>query len=240
MTLTGRYVHAWESYWGDTPYTPGAAIWDTDPSLTAAPHLELFAPHADAALPVVDVGCGNGTQTRYLARHFTRAVGIDVSHAGIAHARRADTGRTVDFRQTDATDTDAVRALHERLGDSNVYLRAVMHQSDPSDRPLVAAAVAELVGERGRAFVAELTSEAKTVLRELVREPGGPPPKLARVFAHGLRPADSADHEVPDLLRASGLTVLAQGRTALAQTEFRADGSRIELPAQWLIVGRTG
>ncbi|WP_093798410.1 class I SAM-dependent methyltransferase [Streptomyces sp. Wb2n-11] len=240
MTLTDRYVHAWESYWGDTPDVPGEAIWDSDPSLTAAPHLELFAPHADPALPVVDLGCGNGTQTRYLARHFPRAVGIDVSHAGIARARRADSAGTVEFRQLNATDTAAVRELHQRLGDSNVYLRAVIHQSDPPDRPLIAAAVAELVGERGRAFVAELTAEAKTVLRELMREPGGPPPKLARVFAHGLKPAGSEDREVPDLLRASGLTVLAAGRTALAQTEFRADGTRIDLPAQWLIVGRTG
>ncbi|MEV8306593.1 class I SAM-dependent methyltransferase [Streptomyces flavidovirens] len=240
MTLTGRYVHAWESYWGDTPDAPGEAIWDSDPSLTAAPHLKLLAPYVDAALPVVDLGCGNGTQTRYLARHFPRAVGIDVSHAGIAHARRADTAGTVEFRQLNATDTVAVRELHKRLGDSNVYLRAVIHQSDPPDRPLIAAAVAELVGERGRAFVAELTAEAKTVLRDIMGEPGGPPPKLARVFAHGLKPAESADHEVPDLLRASGLTVLADGRTTLAQTEFRADGSRIELPAQWLIVGRTG
>ncbi|MGX1880527.1 class I SAM-dependent methyltransferase [Streptomyces sp. NPDC055287] len=240
MTLTGRYVHAWESYWGDTPDTPGEAIWDSDPSLSAAPHLELFAPHADAELPVVDIGCGNGTQTRYLARHFARAVGLDVSHAATAHARRADTAGTVEFRQLDATDALAVRELHERLGDSNVYLRAVIHQSDPPDRPLVAAAVAELVGERGRAFVAELTAGAKTVLREIAREPGGPPPKLARVFAHGLKPAESEDSEVPDLLRACGLTVLADGRTTLAQTEFRADGSRIELPAQWLIVGRTG
>ncbi|MGW7051681.1 class I SAM-dependent methyltransferase [Streptomyces sp. NPDC054887] len=240
MTPTGRYVHAWESYWGDTPSTPGAAIWDSDPSLAAAPHLELFAPYADPSRPVVDVGCGNGTQTRHLARHFPLAVGLDLSHAGIARARGADTGRTVDFRQMDVTDTGAVRRLHEQLGDSNVYLRAVMHQSDPSDRPLVAAAVAELLGERGRAFVAELTAGAKNVLAELMRQPGGPPPKLARVFAHGLKPAESADTEVPDLLRACGLTVLAAGRTTLAQTEFRADGTRIELPAQWLVVGRTG
>ncbi|GHA99646.1 class I SAM-dependent methyltransferase [Streptomyces chryseus] len=240
MSPTGRYVHAWESYWGDTPGAPGAAIWDSDPSLAAEPHLELFAPYADRARPVVDIGCGNGTQTRYLARHFARAVGVDVAHAGIAHARRADTGRTVEFRQLDAADAGAVRELHERLGDSNVYMRAVIHQSDPPDRPLVAAAVAELVGERGRAFVAELTAGAKTVLRELMGEPGGPPPKLARVFAHGLRPAESDDGEVPELLRACGLTVLAYGRTTLPQTEFRADGTRIELPAQWLIVGRTG
>ncbi|MET9513675.1 methyltransferase domain-containing protein [Streptomyces sp. NPDC002994] len=240
MTLTGRYVHAWESYWEDTPDTPGEAIWDSDPSLTAAPHLELFAPHVDVALPVVDVGCGNGTQTRYLARHFSRAVGVDLSHAAVAHARRADTANAVEFRQLDAADPAAVRELHKRLGDSNVYLRAVIHQSEPPDRPLVAAAVAELVGQRGRAFVVELTAEAKTVLRELMGEPGGPPPKLARVFAHGLKPAESEDSEVPELLRASGLTVLADGRTTLAQTEFRADGTRIELPAQWLIVGRTG
>ncbi|MEU9985118.1 methyltransferase domain-containing protein [Streptomyces sp. NPDC050856] len=238
MRMSESYVRAWESYWGDIPDDPGEAIWDSDPSLTAIPHLELFAPYADPGLPVVDLGCGSGTQTRCLADHFPLAVGVDLSHAAVELARRADPAARARYAQLNAADTGAVRELHRSLGDSNVYMRAVMHQSEAQDRPLIAAAVAELVGERGRAFVVELTTESKTLLGELLEEPGGPPPKLARVVAHGLKPAASPDREVPALLRAAGLTVLAHGRTALAQTEYRADGTRIDLPAQWLIVGR--
>lgn len=73
---------------------------------------------------------------------------------------------------------------------------------------------------------------------ELAAGPGGPPAKLRRVFDHGLRPADAADKEVPEVLAEAGLEILAEGPTALAQTEQWPDGSRVELPARWFVVSR--
>ncbi|WP_435243717.1 class I SAM-dependent methyltransferase [Streptomyces cucumeris] len=238
MSVSERYRQAWESYWKETPDDPGEAIWDADPSLSAAPHTELLAPYADAPLPVLDLGCGNGTQTRYLATRFPRAIGVDLSWAAVEHARRADTARVAEFRQLSLTDADGVRELHDELGDAHVYMRAVIHQSDAGDRRPVAEAVATLVGARGRAFVVELTEASKTTLARLAESPGGPPAKLRRVFDHGLRPADAADVEVPELLATAGLEILAEGPTALAQTEQWPDGSRVELPARWFVVGR--
>ncbi|MFE4059209.1 class I SAM-dependent methyltransferase [Streptomyces sp. NPDC059096] len=236
MDVSSRYRESWEGYWRETSDAPGEAIWDCDPSLSSAPHSALLLPYADATLPVVDLGCGNGTQTRYLATRFARAIGVDLSHAAVEHARRADPTGTAEFEQLDLVDHVAVRALHKRTGDSNVYLRAVIHQSDPHDRPAVAEAVAELIGSRGRAFVAELTPASQTVLRGAVEGPGGPPRKLRRVFDHGLKPAGVTDEEVPELLRAAGLEILAAGDTALPQTEHLADGTRIELPARWFVL----
>ncbi|MCQ4046200.1 hypothetical protein ACFOSC_23560 [Streptantibioticus rubrisoli] len=46
------------------------------------------------------------------------------------------------------------------------------------------------------------------------------------------------DATVPELLRGPGLSVFARGRIELVMAEYRADGSRIDLPAQWLVVGR--
>ncbi|MFE7126192.1 class I SAM-dependent methyltransferase [Streptomyces sp. NPDC057617] len=238
MDVSERYREAWEGYWRATSDAPGEVIWDVDPSLSAVPHSELLLPYADASLPVVDLGCGNGTQTRYLATRFARAVGVDLSHAAIEHARRADTGKTAEFEQLDLVDGDAVRALRDRIGDTNVYMRAVIHQSEPQDRPAVARAVAELLGERGRAFVAELTPASKTVLQQAASGPDGPPPKLRRVFDHGLKPAGATDEEVPSLLRAAGLTILATGDTALPQTETMPDGTRMDLPARWFVLAR--
>jgi len=238
MSVSERYREAWESYWRATSDAPGEAIWDADPSLSAARDIDRLAPHADLSLPILDLGCGNGTQTRYLAARCGRALGVDLSHAAVEHARRADTARTAEFRQLSLTDPAAVRELHEHLGDANVYMRAVIHQSDAPDRRPVAEAVATLVGSRGRGFVAELTEESKTTLTRLAESPGGPPLKLRRVFDHGLKPADAGDSEVAEVLAAAGLRILAEGPTALAQTEQWADGSRVELPARWFVVGR--
>ncbi|MGW0883931.1 class I SAM-dependent methyltransferase [Streptomyces sp. NPDC002671] len=239
MNVSDNYRNAWESYWSEISDAPGEAIWDSDPSLSAVPHSELLLPYADTTRTIVDLGCGNGTQTRYLATRFARAVGVDLTHAAVEHARRATAdGTAVEFRQLDLTDTEAVRALRERLGDSNVYMRAVIHQSEPAARPLVAAAVADVIGTEGRAFVVELTSGSREVLQRAASGPDGPPPKLRRVLHHGLKPADAPDEEVPQLLAEAGLKILATGDTALPQTEYMADGTRIDLPARWFVLAR--
>ncbi|MEV4441853.1 class I SAM-dependent methyltransferase [Streptomyces sp. NPDC049577] len=238
MSVSDRYLHAWEGFWEATSDEPGDAIWDSDPSGTAEPHLELFAPHADPALPVVDLGCGNGTRTRHLATHFRRAIGVDLSRAAVERARRADRTASAEFERLNLVDTPAVRALHERLGDCNVYMRAVIHQSDPSDRARVAAAVAELTGTRGRAFVVELVTAAREVLRRATEAPGGPPAKLRRVYDHDLRPAIAEDGEVARLLIAAGLETVAGGHTDLIMTEPGPDGTPIALPAQWFVLRR--
>ncbi len=238
MGVSTRYTEAWESFWRDTPDDPGAAIWDCDPAFSVQPHLELLEPFIDPSLPVVDLGCGSGTTTRYLAGRFDRVIGADLSGEALAHARRADSAGSAEFRRLNAADPQAVERLHEELGDANVYMRAVIHQSEPPARPGVAGAVAALVGARGRAFVAELRSDAKKVLAEAAQGAGGPPPKLASVFRHGLTPAEVEDDAVPRLLGAAGLSVLRSGEIDLVMTEHREDGTRIDLPAVWLVVGR--
>ncbi|MFE9834262.1 class I SAM-dependent methyltransferase [Streptomyces sp. NPDC005551] len=242
MNVSENYRNAWESYWRETSDAPGEAIWDSAPALTSVPHSELLLPHADTGRTIVDLGCGNGTQTRYLATRFARAVGVDLSHAAVDHARRAGEGdgTGVEFQQLDLTDTDAVRALHARLGDTHAYMRAVIHQSEPGARAAVAAAVAELIGTEGRAFVVELTAASRQVLQQAASAPDGPPPKLRRVFHHGLKPADASDDEVPRLLREAGLEILADGDTTLPQTEYMADGTRIDLPARWFVLAGRG
>ncbi|MGW3180204.1 class I SAM-dependent methyltransferase [Kitasatospora sp. NPDC001119] len=241
MSVTSRYLDAWEGFWRDAPEEPGGVIWDAEPARSAERHLTLLRPHlADPALPIVDLGCGNGTQTRFLAERFPLALGVDLSAAALDLARRCDPAGRAEFTRLDATDPEAVRALHQRLGDANVYVRGVIHQSEPADRPRVVEAIHILLGDRGRAFVFELAEAAKGVLGELVHAPDGPPPKLRPVFSHGLAPAEVADAVFPELFRTAGLDVLATGELPLATTESAADGSRIELPAHWLVAGPGG
>ncbi|NUS81058.1 MAG: SAM-dependent methyltransferase, partial [Streptomyces sp.] len=96
-----------------------------------------------------------------------------------------------------------------------------------------------LLGERGRAFLVELSESAKPVLLGLAQSPSGPPPKLAPIFRHGIAPGEVSDAAVPEYLRTAGLTVLANGELPLTTTEYTPEGARIELPSKWQIVGRT-
>jgi SAM-dependent methyltransferase len=72
----------WERWWTALDGTPGEIVWDADAGDLAA-DLEQFAASFDERLPEVDFGCGDGRQTRFLARHFTTVLGIDISPAAI-------------------------------------------------------------------------------------------------------------------------------------------------------------
>src|SRR4051794_35557672 len=70
---------AWDSYWAGIGSTgPGGdVLWDAGADAERRQYLPLLRAHLDASLPVIDVGCGNGTFTRWLAGLFPQAVGID-------------------------------------------------------------------------------------------------------------------------------------------------------------------
>ncbi|WP_234537515.1 class I SAM-dependent methyltransferase [Streptomyces shenzhenensis] len=239
MSVTSRYCGAWEGFWREVPDEPGAVFWDADPAVTAAVHVPLFEPHlADPGLPLVDLGCGNGTQTRYLAERFPRVLGTDIAEAALDHARHADPAGQAGYRLLDAAEKSEAEALHAELGDANVYMRGVLHQCEPDDRQPVIDAIATLVGSRGRAFLVELAEAARPVLGGLAQSPSGPPPKLAPVFRHGIAPGEVADAAVPEYLHNAGLAVLARGELPLTTTEATPDGERIVLPSKWVLAGR--
>ncbi|MER5728622.1 class I SAM-dependent methyltransferase [Streptomyces sp. NPDC002138] len=234
MAPADRYLKAWDGFWEQSSGAEGEAFWDAGSALTAERDIRLLEPYADPRLPIADLGCGNGTQTRFLATRFAAAVGVDLSAAAVAHARRADPAQAAAYEQLDLTDGRAAHALHARLGDAHVYLRAVLHQSDPEDRPAVAASVAAVLGDTGRALVLEPTDGAEAVLHTI-----GPTPKLLRVREHDLRPGRVADGEVAELLRGAGLRILEQGATTLTMSEVRADGTPVGLPGRWFVAAKS-
>jgi 2-polyprenyl-3-methyl-5-hydroxy-6-metoxy-1,4-benzoquinol methylase len=191
------YADAWETFWRDTPGRQGEAIWDSRPEQAAELHLAWFSEHFDPALPVLDLGCGNGTQSRFLAARYPRVIGIDLSKTAIAQARAADPAATVDFRVANALDPAAMAELRRELGDTNVYMRGIIHQSRPEDRARVAATVAALVGERGAVFDVEMAAASKPVLQALARDPQGPRPRWPASSATASPPARSPTRTSP-------------------------------------------
>ncbi|PZH10780.1 SAM-dependent methyltransferase [Streptomyces sp. NTH33] len=238
MSATRRYRQVWEGFWREASGEPGTVFWDAEPAVTAGVHLPLFEPYLGApGLPLVDLGCGNGTQTRFLADRFPHVVGADIAAAAIEHARHGDPAGQAAYRVLDAADKSETETLHAELGDANVYMRGVLHQCEPDDRQTLVGGIAALVGERGRAFLVEPSEAARPILGGLAQGPAGPPPKLAPVLRHGIAPGEVADDAVPEYLRAAGLAVLATGEVPPTTTEFTPDGTRIVLPSKWFVAG---
>lgn len=228
---------SWDAFWSALPAEPGAALWDSSPELTAARHLPLFRDHADPALPLLDIGCGSGRQTRWLARNFSRVVGVDIAEAAVALAAASHPAPNVTYRRADLLDEDTAAALHTEFGDVNVYLRGVLHQLAPEDRGRMLTAVRRVLGERGALFAQELTERTGWYVAELLAG-GAHLPKTAGLAAHfdfGARIAPTHDGRLRLLFEQHGFDVVADGDIALHTTEHTPGGHPLELPTRYLV-----
>ncbi|TMQ02341.1 MAG: methyltransferase domain-containing protein [Deltaproteobacteria bacterium] len=236
--MTRSYKDVWDSYWRDVTPRPGAAFWDSTPDHAVQRELPLFAAAFDPQLPVVDVGCGNGRQTRGLADAFSRVLGVDVSEGGLRGARAHHAAANVEYRALDLLDGPAVRALHAEIGDANLYLRGVLHQLQPADRPAAVHHLAALLGERGRVFLVELSPAAGQLFASLARGHGGPPAKLQQIVSHGITPALLPAGELAALFHRVGFVPRAQGVTTVVTTQALPDGEIIEVPCEYFLFQR--
>jgi SAM-dependent methyltransferase len=228
---------AWNDFWTLLPAEPGAALWDSSPELTAARHLPLFRDRVDPSLPLVDIGCGSGRQTQWLARHFRRVVGIDIAEAAVTLARQTHPAPRVTYRCADLLDQGATAALHAELGDVNVYMRGVLHQLAPDERTTMLKTIGTLLGASGHVFAQELTERTGWYVAELLAG-GTPLPKAAGLAAHfdfGARIAPAREGQLRLLLERSGLDVVADGDIPLHTTETTSDGRPLELPTSYVL-----
>ena len=238
MTTPAPYASNWDNYWQHASTELDQVFWDSPPERAVASELQRFGDHLPRDLPVVDIGCGHGTQTRELRRHFARVIGVDVSAVSLDLARAADPATDITYEQLDLLDPGAAFALHQRTGDVNLYVRTVLHQLDPEQRPQAVSSLATLLGARGRALVCELAPAADAYFEYLFAEFAGPPPGLGRVLAHGIRPAALGAGDLARAFAAAGLVPLAQGRGAIHTTLTLPGGYPALVPTDLFVFGR--
>jgi SAM-dependent methyltransferase len=231
-----HYRSVWESYWGTLSGVSGEAFWDSDPVFGAALDLPRFDDLADHALPLVDVGCGNGTQTRFFSQRFSRVLGVDVSEEAVVRASRANPAAGVEYRAMDVLRPEQARALHDELGDVNVYVRTVLHTFLPPDRPPAVVSLHTLVGARGTLFLLELAPTAEAYFHSLITKYGAPPPGLAKVLQHGITPATFGPGDVDALFGADRFQVLRSGEAVVRTTHALPDGGHAEVPAIYRVI----
>lgn len=237
MTSANRYLTSWESFWSTSTGAPGEIFWDANPAHAAQQDLVLFQDSADPQLPLIDLGCGNGTQTRYLADHFASVIGTEISPAAVAIASTKNAAPNVLYRVLDVLCPDDAQTLHEEIGDANVYMRAVLHQLSPSDHATAIQSIGRLLGTKGTLYLVELSSAAEPFFAQLIKQ-YGPPPGLARVFQHEITPGMLNENDLEVLFPPDRFTLLRTDKSRIHTVHTLPTGEVAKVPAFYAILRR--
>jgi SAM-dependent methyltransferase len=173
----------WESYWNSIQNAGPVAevFWDDTSDHDSIGDLQRFMPYMDPNLPLLDVGCGNGRQVRFFARHFDRVIGADVSLSAIRLAQAESVEqKNVEYRVFDGLDTESARALRREFGEMNIYMRGVLHMVKWHDRRKFTDNLAILLGERGTLYQIELPTKSILYMRSLPQDLFSTIPKITR------------------------------------------------------------
>ncbi|WP_247827550.1 class I SAM-dependent methyltransferase [Arthrobacter antioxidans] len=178
---------AWEGYWRGirATGTQGEVLWDTDIGPEAEQYATSMQASMDFALPVLDVGCGNGRWTRWLAPRFPAAVGVDVAESAVQRARQeADGEHTISFRTLDLTQPGTGHMLHEEYGDMNVFVRGVFHVLRGPQREQLARNLHSVAGRHGRVLLTETNYRGSPLsyMQSLGATPGSIPLPLRKAI----------------------------------------------------------
>jgi SAM-dependent methyltransferase len=237
MTSANRYSTSWESFWSTSTGAPGEIFWDADPAHAAQEDLALFQGYLNPQLPMIDLGCGNGTQTRFLADHFAKVMGTEISPAAVEIARTKHAAPNVSYRVLDVLCPDDAQALHEEIGDANLYMRAVLHQLSPADHATAIESIERLLGRKGILYLAELSSAAEPFFAQLIQQ-YGPPPGLARVFQHQITPGMLHENSLASLFPADRFTLLKTGPSHVRTVHSLPTGEVVNVPAFYAVIRR--
>jgi 2-polyprenyl-3-methyl-5-hydroxy-6-metoxy-1,4-benzoquinol methylase len=226
-------MNDWENYWKDIRQTGinGQVFWDTIAERASLEDLDRFKDHLDPGLPLLDLGCGNGRQTRFLAQHFKRVIGVDVSPSAIRLAKLETAEEyNIEYKVFDAVDTKSAQALHDEFGDLNIYMRGVLHMIKTRDRAKFIDSLEILLGERGVLYQIELPSKAILYLRTLPKEVFSRIPKITRRIGFNLEEREA-------YYPRDKWTIIDQGQQVTINTTL-ANGESGSVPANYLVLKR--
>lgn len=236
-TTPNRYYTSWEGFWTSLSDSPVEVLWDVGSEQVAAQDLPRFAAHMDPKLPLIDVGCGNGTQTLFLASRFPEVFGVDVAPGAIEKARQSNAAANITYSVLDLLQRSQAEALHSKIGDANLYLRTVLMQFLPPDRPTVVESLTTLLGTKGALYMQEYPPAAEQYYKSLF-ERQGIPPGFERVLRHGITPGVLSPADLEVLFPKNAFEVLGAGDCRMQTRIPLADGGFAQPPAIFLVLRR--
>lgn len=238
---------AWDRYWGGIQRTgaEGEVLWDAGSQNEISGSLERLLPRMNDALPIVDVGCGNGRHTRVLAQHFPSALGIDLSARAIERARQESQGiPNVSYQVLDLCLPGACQQLAAaRLGELNVYVRGVFHILDDQRLLAMVRNLRDMLGARGTLYLLETAHQGSPLdyMLSLGATASSMPSPLRRLIESGIRaPRPFDEPRFRQYFPLDQWETLASGPAELHGVPLRTQNELEQIPAFFALVRPRG
>jgi SAM-dependent methyltransferase len=228
---------AWQSYWSNIKTKSLPILWDYCSEKSSALDLPRFYPLVDPQLPLIDFACGNGTQSAFLSKTFSRVIGVDVSPSAIALAKSLNSTPNTEYRVLDAFLIEQAKELHEQIGDANVYMRTGIHHIPPQKRPAMAESLKILLGNKGVGYFIELGENAISYFTSIAELYGGKLPyEIELVTQHNIGPGSITPDDISLLF--PEFSVLADGNDVINTVHILPNGENAKVPAYYTIIKR--
>ncbi|MEQ8705802.1 MAG: class I SAM-dependent methyltransferase [Phaeodactylibacter sp.] len=224
------YGKFWDAFYQKT-YAAGKALWDVPPEQSVLIDHQRFGPVFTVVDTVLDIGCGTGEQSRYLAGLYSTVIGIDAAPRAIEIANQFANPPNVTFRAGDLANPELVQDLHETHGDLNVYMRGVLHQIRTADRQRVAKHLLQLIGEKGALYLIEVGKGIKDYFKSASPAFHELPAAVQETFISNLPPHGVDEAELEALFQQNGYQLLQRGTGFLNTNLLLKDGTPVKIPA---------
>ncbi|MFC4634277.1 class I SAM-dependent methyltransferase [Dokdonia ponticola] len=211
------------------------ALWDVEPSRAVKKDFSLFKPYFNTSLHLIDIGCGTGTQTLYLSQHYNNITGIDVSKKAILSTSKPTNQLGLRFEVMDMLDTEACLKLHKKVGDSNIYMRGVLHQIPYIHRTSFVHNLKILLGQLGTIFMIETAPNIRDFISDLVQNHPEIPQTLENTLSSNFPPLGVSKKELLTWFPEEKYEFLSMQETSLKTNILVNSGHFIEIPAIYLL-----
>jgi len=225
----------WDQLYRQLNASKEPALWDVHPSRAIEKDFCIFKPHFDSSLPVIDIGCGTGVQSLYLSQHYNNVTGIDASKKAISSAKQLGNHQGLTFEVVDMLDPETCKKTHENLGDSNIYMRGVIHQIPYKHRTSFIQNLKILLGQQGTIYMIETASNIREYISELVQNYPEVPGTLENTLSSNFPPLGVSKKELLSWFPKEEYQMLSVQETSLKTNIVLNSGDFVELPAVYLL-----
>lgn len=177
------YKTNWEAYYKTMREELSQIPWDVSPDKASKLDLEIIINSFDKSLPLVDIGCGIGTQAAFLKNYFDQVIGTDISEEAIKIANHKYGQKGLEFNYLDILNIDEIKKFSYGHGPCNLYMRGMLQQILQIDREKFTEAIQILLEDSGKLYFTELSTDAGVFFLDLKRKLGQFPPQLQRVLS---------------------------------------------------------